>query len=157
MFLFLIIFALIQLTFFILSLTRIRNSKEHIGFIYSWAFVFGAFVWEDLLVFSFFNFLVILYVLLIKDIRQGLLIFTAFWMIRSAGETLYFFMQQFTQPLHYPHDIHWHFSVMQKLFGKISNQKCFIILQVMFQIVMVLAVSILILLLQNWKYIPKGF
>lgn len=157
MLLFLTLFALIHITFFIISFRNIRNSDEHVGFIYSWAFVFGAFVWEDLLIFSLFNFLVALYVLLVQDIRQGLVMFTVFWMVRSAGETLYFFMQQFTQPLHYPHDIHWHFNVMKKVFGDISNQKCFIMLQVTFQIIMVLAISILILLLKNWDHIPRGF
>lgn len=45
----------LHVALFIVSLKKIRGSKQNIAFIYQWAMVFGAFVWEDLIIFSALN------------------------------------------------------------------------------------------------------
>ena len=140
-----------------LALKNVYNSKNAFRFIYNWGFFLGVFVWEDMVLISAFNLAIAMLTIIIKDIRIGLLFFLVFWVIRPAGETLYFFMQQFNRPLHAPHNIHWHFKGLKRLFGNISLQKCFILMQVLFQLVMIVAVSLLILLLKNWSTFPAWF
>lgn len=145
------------LTLFLISFKKIYNSKNRFGFIYFWGFIFGAFVWEDLLLISLFSLAVTILTIFLRDLRIGLLIFLIYWIVRPAGETLYFFMQQFLRPDHSPHDIKWHFEFLDILFGKLSTQKYFILLQVFFQLIMVVSISLMILLLKFWSQIPAWF
>jgi hypothetical protein len=55
----------------------------------------GIFVWGDGVVFGLFWFLVGLYAYIFNKIDLFPLIFTVFWIIRSAGEVIYWFLQQF--------------------------------------------------------------
>ncbi len=151
------LFTVLQLTLLFYAFFKIRNSRDRFGFIYSWGFLFGAFVWEDLLVFSTFTFLATTSTYVIHDIRFAIIIFSAFWIVRAAGESIYFFLQQFNRPLHHPHNIEWHFVPIKKLFGKISNQKCYVLMQTFFQVLIALFTTILILSLKFWDSIPPWF
>ena len=113
----------------------------------------GAFVWEDLCIFSIYGLIASVVTAITHQNRIGLLLFIIFWIVRSAGEAGYFFLQQFIQPKHHPHYIDDHFDLMRKIFGKISYQQCLIIMQVVFQIVLMLALFSLIMLLLNWNVI----
>jgi hypothetical protein len=128
----------------------IRKGKGIIGFIYRWGFLIGAFVWEDLFVFSIYGFVASIITFLVGQYRIALLFFVIFWIVRSAGEAGYFFLQQFIQPKHHPHYIDDRFKLMRRIFGTISYQQCLILMQVMFQVVLMIAIASLILLLFNW-------
>ncbi len=88
--------------------------------------------------------------MLLGDMRYWLLLFILFWIVRSAGETLYFFLQQFIQPKHHPHVLDEHFRFYRRIFGDISEQKCFILTQVVHQTILTLSLFALILLLRSW-------
>ena len=58
--------------------------------------IYGAFVWADLVVFGAFWTVVALLCLILQDWILFLLSISIFWLIRSIGETIYWFLQQFT-------------------------------------------------------------
>lgn len=57
--------------------------------------VFGSFVWADHIILGPFWMLISLACFLLQDVLLFLLIFSAFWLVRSSGEVLYWFLQQF--------------------------------------------------------------
>ena len=60
-----------------------------------WLAPLGMFVWGDVLILSVFWLISGLVVLLLQDWLLLLLIFSSFWLVRSIGETIYWFLQQF--------------------------------------------------------------
>lgn len=56
----------------------------------------GIFVWGDAVIFGLFWFLAALICFLLKDWVLFLLIISVFWLVRSLGETIYYFNQQFS-------------------------------------------------------------
>lgn len=144
------IFAVLFLFFALLSLKKVHNSKDRVQFIYHWGWFIGAFVWEDLFIFSVLGVFITSMVLLLRDIRIAYLSFTVFWIVRSAGETLYFFLEQFTKDKMYPHVLTHHFAILRNIFGEISDQKCFIIMQIAFQTILVCSIVSTIYILLNW-------
>lgn len=146
---------LLNLGLFGLSLQHVRNSGNHFTFTYPWSAAIGAFVWEDVLVFSAFLALISTLTLLVKDIRVGLLLLACFWIVRSSGEVLYQFLQQFHRPTHVPHDLTDLVRPMRRLFGDIDIQKCYILLQIMWQTVQAVSIAAFVLLLINWHTLPR--
>lgn len=141
----------------ILSYRKIRGSRQNIAFIYRWAMFFGAFVWEDLLVFSALNVAGALIVLATRDIRIGLVLLGIFWVVRSTGEAAYFMLQQFLQPKHHPHEIDGHFGLLRAVFGNISKQQCFILMQVFHQVHVIAWIAVVIVIMSNWYAMPRWF
>lgn len=84
-----------SLTGLVMSLKKCKNDKcsfEHSSFFLP----LGAFVWGDVVVFSGFWLFVSLLTLYTQDFLLFILILSVFWMVRSGGEVLYWFMQQFS-------------------------------------------------------------
>ncbi len=146
--------ALVNACLFFVSIVKVRNSTDKYTFIFGWGFVIGAFIWEDVILFSAFFFLASILTLLLKDLRIGLLLLLSFWIVRSAGEALYMFLQQFHEPKHAPHYLDDLFKPLRVLFGNISTQKCYIIMQIMWQVILTLALTGIVLLLLHWQSIP---
>lgn len=144
--------AVVSVGLFVLSVASIRNSGESVTWIY-WAYPLGAFVWEDLISISLYNLLVAAIVAVRKQYRIALLGFLLFWLVRASGETFYWFLQQFSQNLSYPHtDYPWNRGgLFTLLFPGSSDQKWFILHQVNWQVMTVLCLLGLFLLLKNWK------
>jgi hypothetical protein len=153
----LLLYGLLHLGLFIYSLQKVRNSKEAITFINPWGFPFGAFVFEDLFILSIFNFFISIFALLMRDVRIGLLGYCVFGVIRWSGETIYYFLQQFHVPKHYPHEITGHLRMLKYFLGDISYQKSLILIQVITQVLVMFFAFFLILLLKYWDMIPGGF
>ena len=65
-------------------------------------FIFGIFVWGDATVFGIFWFLASITTLLLNDWILFLLVFSVFWVVRSLGETIYWFNQQFSKVIQWP-------------------------------------------------------
>ncbi len=61
-----------------------------------WLYPWGVFVWGDALVISPFFILVSLLSLIVNDLNLFMLFFSAYWLIRSIGESIYWFNQQFS-------------------------------------------------------------
>ena len=135
----------------ILSYFEIRNNHKFAKFIYAWGFPFGSFVWEDLFIFSIYGLIASIIATSTHQTRLGLLFLVVFWIVRSGGEAGYFFLQQFIQPSHYPHNVDDHFQLIRFIFGDISYQQCLIVLQVFFQIILMFSISALVLLLFTWN------
>jgi hypothetical protein len=134
---------------------QIRARKGTIHFIYRWAFPIGSFVWEDLFVFSLYGLFATLITLISQQLRLGLLFLIIFWLVRSVGETFYFFLQQFIQPQHAPHYLDdLHFKVLRWFFGPLNKQQCYILLQIFFQVITMVALVSLILTILNWEKLP---
>ncbi len=145
------IISIIFLLSIIISWYKIITGKKIAEFIYYWGFPLGAFVWEDLFVFSFYGLICTLITMYFRQGRLGLLFFIIFWIVRSGGESLYFFLQQFVEPKQHPHFLQDHYTTLRKIFGNISYQQCSIIMQVMFQIILMFSIVSLTLLLFSWN------
>ncbi len=145
---FIAIWGIIGATLAYISINKIKANKQECDFTWWWGFPIGAFVWEDMLVFGILHALLALISLLSSNTLIWVISFLVFWIVRSAGETLYFFLQQFIVPKHHPHDISAQLQMVRKLFGNISDQKCFILLQVTMQSLLVLSLLSLIYLLK---------
>lgn len=61
-----------------------------------WMNLYGAFVWGDAVVLCTFWFLASLVILYLQNWTLFLLTLSVFWLIRSLGETLYWFLVQFS-------------------------------------------------------------
>jgi hypothetical protein len=146
-YIFIVLFAFLT----VLSFIRIRKGKKIAEFVYSFGFLIGSFVWEDMFVFSVYGLAASIATVWLGQWKYGLLFFLVFWMVRSAGETLYFFLEQFIEPKQYPHYVDSHFGLVRYIFGNISYQQCLIIMQVFFQIIMMTSIVGIITLLFAWN------
>lgn len=63
---------------------------------YVWLNLWGAFVWADAAILCIFWAIAGAVILCINNWNLFLLLFSAFWLIRSLGETLYWFLTQFS-------------------------------------------------------------
>ncbi len=90
--------TVIVLAFGIYSLTGflfgLKNRKNPLG-LTKLFLPLTVFVWADAVVFGLFFFLVSVFCLLTSDFILFLLIFSVFWTVRSIGETIYWFIEQF--------------------------------------------------------------
>ena len=73
-----------------------RYKKNPIGNTF-FLYPFGIFVWGDAIVFGIFWFLASAVTLFLNDWILFLLIYSVFWLVRSVGETIYWFNQQFSE------------------------------------------------------------
>lgn len=146
--------ALLYFCLFLLALQKVHGSGDRFEFIYGWGFIVGAYVWEDVIVFAPLFLAMALLTLLTQDLRIGLLCFLVFWVVRSLGETVYFFLEQFLEPKVMPHNIRRQLEMVSNMFGGIATQKAYILMQIMFQTVTVTGVVCIILLLQHWQTVP---
>jgi len=88
-------FGLLAFINFLISLNECRSKKNPYGLTYINR-IYGAFVYADMVIFGVFWTLVSVSVLILNDWLLFLLILALFWTIRSFGEMLYWFHQQFS-------------------------------------------------------------
>jgi hypothetical protein len=117
-----------------------NNSYGHPPGIYGFL---GAFVWADLVVFGAFWTLVSLLTLILSDWILFLLITSLFWLVRSAGETLYWFHQQFTPNKGNPPDKFW----VNKIF---KSDAVWFVHQIYWQCISVLTIVTSLYLAKLW-------
>ena len=91
------LYALLNFTTFIYSLHKVKNKKGAFERVPQPLIVTGSFVWADHVVFGLFWTLASLLVLYFQDFLLMLLIISVFWLVRSVGESMYWFLQQFSQ------------------------------------------------------------
>jgi len=92
---FLTVFVVLNFLIFLLSLYQCKLKNNNLGITYP-LLPLGIFVWADGVVFGLFWFLVALFAQALSDWILFLLIFSVFWLVRSIGETIYYFNQQFS-------------------------------------------------------------
>lgn len=102
--------------------------------------IYGIFVWGDAILLGIFWTLVCAMSVLLQNSQFFLITFAVFWMVRSAGESIYWFLQQFaTSKRDLPHTLLGH-SVF-------PGESIWFAYQVFWQIVLVVSsVSLLYLL-----------
>lgn len=92
--LFFFIFAVFNALIFLKALHECKNKKNAFGLTPRLGWM-GAFVWGDAVVFGLFWAMVSLAVLFLQDWLLFWLIASVFWLVRSVGETIYWFNEQF--------------------------------------------------------------
>lgn len=137
----LIIFLLLQI---ILSIKSQRECKNGCSFTLThWLAPLGMFVWGDVLVLSLFWFFAGLVALLLQDVVLFLLIVSTFWLVRSIGETIYWFLQQFaTVKRDLPHTLLG--------YSLVKNEAIWFMYQVMWQCITVITLLTTIYLSHRW-------
>lgn len=109
-----------------------------------WFYVIGAFVWGDVLVFGIFWTLVSMTVFFLQDWILFLLIFSVFWLVRSLGETIYWFNQQFSK-------IVWHPAKKLPGYNLVKNDYAiWFVYQIVMQCILVVSIIATIYLSSRW-------
>ena len=91
---FLILFSFKALVALIIGLKQ--SLKGNTFSLTPYLFFLGAFVWADAVIFGIFWVIVSAFCLFTQDWLLFLLITSVFWLVRSAGEVVYWFNQQFS-------------------------------------------------------------
>lgn len=81
---------------FVKGFIESKNNKNSLGLTYVFR-IYGAFVWADIVVFGLFWTIAGIVSLLLNSGVLFLLIASLFWLVRSIGETIYWFLQQFSK------------------------------------------------------------
>lgn len=58
-------------------------------------YLLGGFVWTDTVIFGVFFFLISIVSLLTTNVNLFFLVYSVFWVVRSIGEEIYWFLEQF--------------------------------------------------------------
>lgn len=91
---FLIFVALYSVLSFSLGLRQMYFKKNPYG-LTPLFYLLGGFVWTDTVIFGLFFFLVSVASLLLSNINLFFLVYSVFWVVRSIGEEIYWFLEQF--------------------------------------------------------------
>lgn len=91
---FLFLIALYSLSSFFLGVRNTYYKKNPYGLTPQFNLL-GAFVWVDAVVFGAFFSIVALVSLIFQSVILFCLVFSVFWVIRSIGEQIYWFLEQF--------------------------------------------------------------
>ena len=103
----------------------------------------GSFVWGDVLIFSPFWALVSLVSLYTKDWLLFWVIASVFWVVRSSGEVLYWFLEQFSgHPRNKPENL-WGYNL-------VKSDAVFFLYQIFWQCMTVISIVASCVLLYQW-------
>ena len=136
-----IIWGIISFALFVKGFKESKDKKNAYGL--TPFFPFGAFVWGDAVVFGFFWTAVFVVVLILNDWTLFLLIISVFWVVRSIGETIYWFNQQFSKINRNPPEKNW-------MFKYFHNDSVWFIHQIGWQCVTVISIIFSIYLTHIW-------
>lgn len=103
----------------------------------------GAFVWGDVVVFGTFWALASLIILYTKDITLFFLILSVFWVVRSFGEMIYWFNQQFSKVVRMKPEDLWFYKYF-------NNDSVWFVYQIYWQCVLVVSIIATIYFANNW-------
>ena len=135
-----IVYGIVSLAAFIKGFWEVKYNTNRHGL--TPFGLLGIFVWTDAVVIGLFWVLASVFVLLVDDWAVGLLILFLYWVVRSAGEALYWMLQQFAdKKLDKPEDVPWH-----SLF---PGQSVFIAQQIWWQMVLVVSLFATVLILKS--------
>lgn len=141
---FLIGFTAVSLIGLVRSLYECKKKKNPYGVTYFYR-LFGAFVWADLVVFSAFWILASLISYVLHSWVLFLLFIAMFWVVRSVGETQYWFHQQFSTIQRNPPEKFW----FHKIF---HNDSVWFVYQIFWQCVTVISVILSLYLIKLWLF-----
>ena len=152
---FLIIFALISLALFIFAVTKVRAEKGSGVWIFlpfALTLINGTFILGDAITFSMFFFIASLLLIYKNDVRYTLLVFLMFWIVRSAGDVVYWLNYQFASTHPHPFINHLEF-----LTGPIPESSVYVIYQAANQALLATFLILLFVLIRSWDKFRKKF
>lgn len=103
----------------------------------------GAFVWADAVVFGLFWVLVVSFSLYLSDWTLFLLVLSVFWVVRSAGEVIYWFNQQHSSVIRKKPEDLWFFKYFQ-------NDSVWFVYQIYWQCILAISIVLSIYLFNIW-------
>lgn len=116
----------------VLAVRQCRGKNNPFG-LTNWLWPMGAFVWGDVLVLAIFWIIASLVAFFVDSTLLFWLIFSVFWVVRSAGEVIYWFLEQFSAKVrNKPTDLLGHSFVN-------GSEAIWFIYQVFWQCVLVVA------------------
>ena len=139
------LFSLVNLLVFIKAFNECKYKNNSYGKTKP-LWVLGIFVWGDALIFTPFWILVSTIALVLHDWVLFLLIISVFWVVRSLGETVYWFNQQFSKINRNPPEKLMFYSI-------VKNDSVWFIYQIMWQCVTVISVIFTIYFSHLWLLI----
>ena len=140
---FLVIFGIFNLSLSFVGIHKYRGNRVPKEYTYP-LYPIGIFMWADAIIFGMFWFLVSTTVIIMGDWILFLLVFAVFWVVRSLGETIYFFNQQFSSYIRAPvEDIFFH-----RLFG--NAYVTWFVAQIFMQCVTVVSIISSVYLFKLW-------
>src|SRR3989339_131525 len=143
---FLIVFALGNLFLFVKARKECQNSNSY-GLTKA-LFLLGMYVWGDVLIFSLFWTSVALICLIVNNVYLFFTFVSLFWVVRSFGETMYWFHQQFSTVRREPPE-------KVELYSLVHNDSVWFIQQVKNQCITILSLVMSIYFSVFW--IKTGF
>lgn len=136
------IWGIYALSAFIEGLLQVRWKNNPYGLSKRYHFL-GAFVWADTVIFGAFFFLASVVSVGFSDFHLLLLIISLFWTIRSIGEQMYWFMEQFATNHKNPEHTLW----FSKYFKRNSS---WIAMQIYWQCISVVAIIFSVYFFTKW-------
>lgn len=106
----------------------------------------GIYIWGD--AFIFLPFHVVIFLFSVISLPFGLLLWSVFFSIRSIGEVLYWFLQQFGDRRYRPHDFG---------FKKLDNHAIYIFYQTIMTIHATVSITALIIFIKFWEVLPQTY
>lgn len=137
-----LVYGLFALVGFLTGLRECRVKKNSYGKTHIFNLL-GAFAWGDAVIFGLFWALVSLAVFWLNDWLLFLLFLAIFWLVRSFGETVYWFNQQFARADKNPSERFW----FTKIF---HNESVWFVHQVIWQCVLVVSIILSLYLAKLW-------
>lgn len=139
-----LLYASINFAVFLKGFYESKYKKNAYG-LTSPLFFLGIIAWGDAVVFGPFWVISSIITLILKDWYLFLLLISIFWVVRSAGETRYWFNQQFSSKIYEwnkPENLPWH-SVFH-------NDSVWFIHQIIWQCITVVSVILSIYFTSLW-------
>lgn len=121
--------------------TKIKNNPYGLSI---WFNLISSYVWADAVVFGLFFFFTAVVTLILQDFVLFLLVFSVFWTVRSVGESIYWFLEQFAPNHRNPEHTLW----LSKWFPRNSS---WIANQIINQCITVIGVISTVYLFRIWK------
>ena len=137
-------YGIINFLVFIRGFYESKHKKNAYG-LTPYLFFLGIFVWGDAVIFGLFWAISSIVSIFFQDFVLFLLIISIFWIVRSLGETIYWFNQQFSAKrysLNKPEKLLFH-SVFH-------NDSIWFVYQIMWQCVTVISIVCSIYLIKLW-------
>lgn len=149
---FLVVLSIVHVLLWIYAVIQIKT-YGHEAFTYFLPLAFclltGSFIIGDLIAFSALGFVLSVFLAYVNDLRYSLVSVLIFAVLRSLGETIYWFNYQFSAIR--PHD----FSNPFVFLGNLPEKDIFILYQTSDQVLLVIFSILLFVLIKNWERIGK--
>lgn len=139
-----LLYAFVNSLAFLKGLYESKNKKNAYELV-RWLLPLGIIAWGDAVVLGPFWLMVSLLSLLLKDWYFFLLAISLFWVVRSFGETVYWFNQQFSSKVY-----EWNKPENLPLHSVFHNDSIWYIYQIIWQCVTVVSIVTSIYLANLW-------